>query len=334
MEISPQALAEDDAERLLEEACTQLTQETLNVILCAAGRAPPVGLLACYHALRKALLDPAAGRDVVTALEAALGPSATPPLTALFEKAFFFFGLRRSGNHAVSSWIARHFDDLSQVLLLNSADPAPFEARDRQFSIDYGKYRSIEHDPAQTVLIVTYENVDPRTFPHSRNAGIARQSHTIILLRDLYNTAASIARAARSAPAFAYRYRIRDFPDLWCRYARLFTALPNDWTGISYNEWVTDPAYRRGLQRRLGLPQREVSREAVSPAGGGSSFEGTLRDGQATGMDVLSRWPEMQNDRLFQFLILAEENAPELSARIFPIKAPDRQAWLTRWKQT
>ena len=331
-EVPQAARAEDDLERLVDEVANVLSPSELSSLLAALGIADvPHGLLPAYYCLRATVL--AAERGVATrALRRALaGRGAPAPVEPLFERAFFVFGLRRAGNHALSDWLAGHFAP-SEVAYLNSADLARFSVHGSRYAVDFGKYRDLERAPKQRVLIVGYENLDPLLFPLVHNAGIARRADGLILLRDLVNTAASIARGARAAPSFAYRFRARDFPDLWCRYARLHLAPPAGWRPVSYNAWVADAGYRQGLQVALGLPIREVERDRVGAFGGGSSFDGTALDGRGSSMAVLTRWDGMRDDKLLQFLVLAEEEAFSLNARLFPMDVPPRDEWLRWWR--
>lgn len=330
-EIPPGARTEDDLERLLEEVAERLSQTELAGLLAELGAEAPQGLLPTYRLLRTTVLPGAP--ETGDALRRALaGRSAEAPVAPIFERAFFLFGLRRSGNHALCDWLAGHFAP-EEVVYLNSADLAGYRNTGARFSVDFGKYRYLERAPDQRVLIIGYENIDPVLFPLARNARVARRAEALILLRDLPNMAASIARGAREMPAFAYRYRVRDFPDLWCRYARLHLAPPSPWRPVSYNSWVADAAYREALQDALGLPRSEVGRDRVSPYGGGSSFEGTAQDGEGSSMAVLARWEEMRDDPLFQFLILAEEEALALNAQLFPMEVPGRELWLRWWQR-
>ncbi len=247
-----------------------------------------------------------------------------------FDRALFVFGVRRSGNHAVIEWLKGHFP-ADGVLFLNSAEPAFFRHHSCGFAVDTDKYAVVSPAPSQRTLIVSYENCEPTTFPFTHNQRIARQSHSLLVLRDYPNTAASIARSARDRPSFAYRFRIRDFPAIWCRYARLALAGSSLFRPILYNSWFTDQAHREALSRDLGLVPSDAGLERVSTIGGGSSFEGVSRDGSAQTMDVLDRWREMINDQLFLFLLLADDEALPLSRALFGGEEPTREALLARW---
>lgn len=282
------------------------------------------------------LLSAAAAEDA-GALEGAAADwkgdtSPTPPLPMIFDRVLFVLGVRRSGNHAIINWLIDCFPKES-VLSINSADPAFFRIVDERVSIDRNRYGAIHVSDQHRVLIVSYENLDPALVPVAHNAQIANRAHTIFVLRDLANTAASIVRGAKDYPSFSYRFRVLDFPAVWCRYARLLLAGESSVTPVLFNRWFADPSYRANILAKLDIARVDGRVDAVSSYGGGSSFDGLARDGNASSMSVLSRWREMEDDQLFQFLILAEQEAIELSERLFSMGLPTREEWLERWRK-
>ncbi|WP_340561689.1 hypothetical protein [Streptomyces sp. GSL17-111] len=259
------------------------------------------------------------------------GQPDVPAPQPLFERAIFVFGLRRGANHAISEWLRGHFDE-AEVCYLNSAEISLFETEGNTLTVDRDTYRRLPVDPGKRVLIVGYENLDPAHFPLRHNARVARRSDVVVVLRDFPNTAASIARQADDDPAFAYRYRIRDLLDLWKRYADYFARRAFGHTYIAFNSWFSDPDERRAISRRLGLDHTDEGLNRVSPYGEGSSFDGLHHDGRAQDMAVLGRWESMLDDRLFQFLLLADEEALEADQRLFGGFPHTRADLLRRWR--
>lgn len=239
-------------------------------------------------------------------------------LPRVFDRAIFLFGIRRSGNHAVIEWLKGHFDQ-NKVLFLNNAEPSLFYTTEHHLSVDTDKYRKIliEEHQHKTCLIVSYENCNPLVYPLFHNSNIAYRTDALILLRDFPNTAGSIARSARDQPAFAYRFRIRDFPELWCIYAKFILSGAPGFSPILYNDWFKSSTIRSQLSETLGLELSDLGLNRVSNFGQGSSFDGLTYDGNAQSMDVLNRWKTMIDDHLFQFLLLAEEEALPLNNRLF-----------------
>ncbi|MFG2328454.1 hypothetical protein ACGFMM_02395 [Streptomyces sp. NPDC048604] len=253
-----------------------------------------------------------------------------PAPEPLFDRAIFIFGLRRGANHAISEWVRGHFDE-SEVRYLNSAEISLFETDGRLLTVDRDTYTRMAIEPHERTLIVGYENLDPSTFPLHHNAQVAHRSDVVVVLRDFPNTAASIARQAQSDPAWAYRYRIRDLLDLWKRYAGYLEARSFGFTYVTFNAWFNDTAERRRISEALGLEHSDRGLNTVSSFGQGSSFDGLHHDGRAQDMAVLNRWKTMLDDRLFQFMLLADEETLEINQRLFGDFPHDRAELLDRW---
>ncbi|MET8014593.1 hypothetical protein ABZU86_29955 [Streptomyces sp. NPDC005271] len=256
--------------------------------------------------------------------------NSAPTPEPLFERAIFVFGLRRGANHAISEWLRGHFD-ASEVRYLNSAEISLIETEGNLLTVDRDKYARMAINPQERTLIVGYENLDPAVFPFRHNAHVARRSDVVVVLRDFPNTAASIARQAQQDPAFAYRYRIREFLDLWKRYAGYLGADSFGYTYISFNAWFSDATERKRISHALGLQHSDHGLNSVSAYGQGSSFDGQDHDGRAQDMAVLNRWDAMLEDRLFQFLLLADEEALEANERLFGGFPYTRADLLARW---
>ena len=243
------------------------------------------------------------------------------------------FGLRRGGNHAIAEWLKAHFDE-SDTVYLNSAEIGFFKTGGNSFAVDQADYANIALNGKKSVLIIGYENLDFQSFPFAHNAGIAKRSDLIIVLRDYPNMAASIAKSARESPSFVYKYRLKDLPDNWTTSAKHFLARTGGFTYVKFNDWFSDVEYRKNLARILNLGFSDRGLNIVSSFGGGSSFEGMARDGEAQSMNVLNRWREMADDDLFLFLLLANDNVLDLNEKIFgnfPFSYEElRVRWQTR----
>ncbi|MFV3077179.1 hypothetical protein [Niveispirillum fermenti] len=337
-EVPAAARTDDEIERHVQDLATLLPAAALDrLTLDLCGEDPGYrgqGALAAALAFqRRTLADLRSGRldrGVLRRAVAGLQPPGGAP-APLFDRAFFLFGIRRSGNHALVEWLSRHFA-AGEVLFLNSAEPALFEGGPGRLRVDGHKYGQVVPSALQRCLIVSYENCDPAVFPFAWNARVAHRADALLLLRDYPNNAASIARSARDRPAFAYRFRVRDFPDLWCRYARLVLDGCTPLRPVLFNRWVGDAGERAALSAALGLARSPEVPAAISPIGGGSSFDGLSRDGRAATMDVLRRWPVMLDDPLFRFLMLADETVPALNDALFGPGFPDRDALLSAWR--
>lgn len=239
-----------------------------------------------------------------------------PPTGRRFERAFFVFGLRRGGNHALAEWLKGHFAP-EEVLHLNNARLGAFDGEARAIRFDDADYAHVVPTERQRVLLIGYENVDFLQFPAAQNFQIARRCDWLVLLRDLPNMAASICRSADERPDFVWRHRLRDFPELWAMYARRFLENKGGARYVSFNRWFAEPEYRRALAKALRVDFTDRGLNTIHPAGGGSSFDGLRLQGRAQSMGVLERWPELLDDSLFRCLLLAERDNLRRNAELF-----------------
>lgn len=337
------ARVDDERERAVHELTQTLSTSALERILRHFGDhgTTLTGLPPLRAALRfqDAALEHTRSRQVtaerIRELAAAASPHPTQHAPAapetLFDRAIFIFGLRRGANHAISEWLRGHFVD-SEVRYLNSAELSLIETDGNHLTVDRDKYARMAIGPHERTLIVGYENLDPALFPLHHNAHVAHRCDVAVVLRDFPNTAASIARQAESDPAFAYRYRIRDLLALWKRYAGYLETSAFGYTYIAFNSWFSDAGERRRISHALGLPPTDRGLNRVSAYGQGSSFDGLHHDGSAQDMAVLNRWETMLEDRLFQFLLLADEETLEVNDRVFGGFPYDRASLLARWR--
>ena len=249
-------------------------------------------------------------------------------LARRFERAFFVFGLRRGGNHAIAEWLMGHFAP-REIAYLYNAPLAPLAIRGDRLVYDQARDMGVLLAGGQTVCIIGYENTNFLDFPLADNSRIAARNDVLVVLRDFPNMAASIVRSARERPAFAYDYFLKDFPAKWAFYARHFRDRTRELVYLSYNDWFKYPDYRQRLSLRLGLEFSDRGLNRVARHGGGSSFDGRTMHGRAQAMNVLNRWAEMWDDDLFLSVLLEGDNL-ELNAEILGHFPYDRQDVMLR----
>ena len=253
------------------------------------------------------------------------------------------YHLKRGGGHAVVNWIARNLD--RQVFHLNNAFSKPLKARWRGEKIfrritdprHYGgpgkRLYNVELPPdagwhemarmPKEVLLTNVENFPLEKVPGEemlgsgaeRLIGASRNRQTVLVLRDAFNTYASVWHGKRRM-----RNRLHGFyREQWKVYAREFLGetsfLPENTVKISFNAWFGDGGYRREMAARLGLDHVDRGRDEVSSDGGGSSFTGREFQDRARDMAVLERWRQVIGDP--DYLDAFDEETVELSRRIF-----------------
>jgi hypothetical protein len=114
------------------------------------------------------------------------------------------------------------------------------------------------------------------------------------VLREPWNQLASILsnpprRPPRVLGAEDYAGKWIDFADEFIgegsRLAGLGKVVP-----VLFPRWFSDKAYRVAVADRLGVPPTDAGLHVVANFGGGSSFEGQSKSGQAQTMKVGERW--------------------------------------------
>lgn len=257
--------------------------------------------------------------------------------------AIWVYHLKRGGGHAIVTWIARNLD--RQVFHLNNAFSKPLKVRWRGERVfrritepdRYGgpgrRLYNVELPPgagwrevarmSKEVLLTNVENFPLARVPGEpllgagadRYVGPSRERRTVLVLRDPFNTFASVRHGKRRMRNRLHRF----YRDQWKVYAREFLGetsfLPEDTVKVSYNAWFADDGYRRETADRLGLDHADRGRDEVSSDGGGSSFSGRDFQDRARDMAVLDRWRHFVDDPVYTSAFDAE--TVELSRRIF-----------------
>lgn len=214
-------------------------------------------------------------------------------------------GLKRSGNHAVISWIRAH----GEFLFFNNAIPAA-PILDGRASIpdaaDFSIWTTRHVSPwlawapplarrrlRGKSVIVSFEDLDLTIAPFTNGPTDTRN---VLILRQPRNLFASRVRKAslkRKNPAYKTDPEsMKRVVGLWKQHAREFlgrTCILKDKICILYDRWFTDEPYRRQISASLDLDFTDDGFRHVSPIGGGSSFDGTTLDGSSSAMAVLSR---------------------------------------------
>jgi len=171
------------------------------------------------------------------------------------------YGLRRSGTHAVINWLRYNFstqEETKRVGFLNNL----IELREKfQPSYEW----SLENCD---VLLTTYEDTNLKIDL------VGVDSHKIVLIRDIYNLAAS--RLKRGSDDMKID---GNFVDLWLQYS----SSPNL---FKYEDFLLNKDKRDELCERLGVENLDYT-DGVMLNGGGSSFVGVKLD---TKENYLSRY--------------------------------------------
>lgn len=219
-------------------------------------------------------------------------------------------GMSRSGNHAIIGWILAQAR--GRICFLNCAEPKtnPFVtarplgdhqiAHEASYDLDLDAERRARFS-RKDYLVHSYEDTFLRGFGdprherrHDQLVGRSARRVDLLILRDPYNLFASrfASRMGEVAAATAAR--------VWCQHAREYLGLQrnlkHERVPVSFNAWAASCEYRHELAAALGLDFDDASTRRVPGCAGGSSFDGTSRDGAATRMAVLDRWRAYGHD--------------------------------------
>lgn len=234
-----------------------------------------------------------------------------------------FFGLQRSGNHAVLNWLLGldqpntllfHQVRAGEDLLDNPAGVSVPDGTLAYANREKGKKKvhpeNIDYFSRleKGNLLLTYEgyrigelNDSFLNKPALDRFGSPETSINITVIRNPFNM----------LPSY-YKLRVRTMEakgkdmnwvmhlmdrqlEIWKSYA--FLHLHSSFTrgeiiSISFDQWVSDRNYRDSLAKRLGYVNFDKYIDFFSDAGGGSSFSTKSSDRKS----VLSRWSEADKD--------------------------------------
>jgi hypothetical protein len=193
--------------------------------------------------------------------------------------------LQRGGGHAILGWVRRGLDAQGRSSVhLNHCLPGEALA-----------------DPIPESADVQIWTLEDRRYD-GRRADV-----DLFVLRDFVNLAASRWRAGT-------RHRADDHTELcWIEAMNLRHSMHV----LDFNRWFVDGSYRAESLARLGLEPDPSPWEHVVEIGRGSSFDGTMHDGNAQAMGVLDRWRSLAGDPSFCSALARHRVALRLSLEWF-----------------
>jgi hypothetical protein len=240
------------------------------------------------------------------------------------------FGLQRSGQHAVITWIGHACGDAlhrnhcrfvrrglryelapwgSHAVFRNGRRYDDREDAPRAFASAY------EAGPFAAAL---YSLEDPDlTELQIRRVAVRSRTTCILIVRDPFNWLASLLkRGTGDAKRHAFRCA------LYKQHLRHALGLENaagcDWVVVDFGRFVSSEGYRRDLARTLGLEvgaAAERSLDRIGSDGGGSSFSGTDREPDHA-RSIGRRWEHFVDDPTYRHL-LGDEELRALARRFF-----------------
>lgn len=257
--------------------------------------------------------------------------------TAVNRNELRIVGMARSGIHAIVNWITAQIEGRYCFMNCVELKGNPFEAArplksGKPYLVNYDAF-DLEREQKgafsrKDYLLYSYEDCflgmvvsDAFKAHHDRWVGPSARRMDVLVLRDPFNLFASRMKAGFVNPDTA-EGRVIPWSTarrIWKQYAREFIQgrryLPHERVLISYNDWVTDAAYRRRIAQALGLTFTDAGVDSVPMCAGGSSFDGTAYDGRADEMNTLQRWEHFRDDDAYRALF--DEEMLRFSEEIF-----------------
>jgi ADP-heptose:LPS heptosyltransferase len=245
------------------------------------------------------------------------------------DRQFAVWGISRSGNHPVMDWIGSQcnhpvaFRNFIQPRS-NSKGPALFHRCDLLPTTRTPWHYAKIHN-----AMYSFENRMPNGFESFRFID-ADTTYRIIVLRDPYNTLASLEEllrdhrrwpAARATGLHVNPAKVDDlgrFARLWTAYAEVALDPPDGVVVVLYNRWLSDIEYRQQLFVQLGLDRRsDRSMQRVPFNGGGSSFSGLDHDGSAAQLTPLDSWTRYAEFDWYRRFFERHQGVVDLSSQLF-----------------
>jgi hypothetical protein len=274
--------------------------------------------------------------------------------------------MRRGGGHAVINWFYSMMGDptlhFNNCLLSKGARDLQGRLlyREKTGRVSYRTQgaRSPSEYPTPRNVVYSYEDkILIEGMPiRFREMGSSERSFDVIILRDLFNWAAS-------ALVYSGGRALSDFPEracdtankrLWASYASNMHArnavkfkekitawvslakeilgktkyLESPVLSILYDRWFSDVDYRKQIAEKLGMTYAEkMMNEVAITTGTGSNFDHIQYEGRAQEMPVLDRWEFFVSNPIYWKLIESNSEAEELNKEIFGNTIEDRSLY-------
>lgn len=191
---------------------------------------------------------------------------------------YAFYGLRRSGNHAILEWLIQNMGDRGERKVVKSRRlMAVNSAAYINEANTYSSYENLEEhhalaDETYKTLIVSYEDVGlDYVLP------ITQGYRKIVIIRDLPNLFAS---RYKKSQAYGHSYkkgvmRIDEKAiELWKDHA--ISGLNGSAILIQFEKWLDAKEYRDELAASFNAANHDIT-DTITEFGEGSSFSGQLK---------------------------------------------------------
>ncbi|AFZ34441.1 hypothetical protein Sta7437_0854 [Stanieria cyanosphaera PCC 7437] len=253
-------------------------------------------------------------------------------LKTVNQKEIRIAGMRRTGNHAILSWMQAQQEGSVWHLNNVKVNENPYRYKyqnlsyyfpQHQWSINNFKQQVKGELTPKDCLLYSYEDYELEKIfsqlfesKHDLYLGKTNKRYDVLIIRDPFNLFASRIKNN----FLATKSKTKTSIELWLDYAREFlnetNYLQHNKVCINYNLWVQNKDYRQEIAKQLDINFTDAGIDNVSGCGGGSSFDGRNLDGKANQMDVNNRWKQLLDHDQYRQLFNHEELI-EYSLKIF-----------------
>ncbi|MEL4897319.1 hypothetical protein [Crocosphaera sp. Alani8] len=267
-----------------------------------------------------------------------------------------FFGLRRSGNHAIQNWIIRQnnssFVHLNDVKLYSNKNPYKSFSKATISGINplvyhkniikYKRYLRYLNNPkyeykyGRNVLELDRERL---RYYRTKSLIMHTYEHYSLsqVMGDWFENQRDkfLGKSKERFDILLLRDPFNLFASLihrgeelnntnyiiekWLEHAREYYGITNYLKyriSINYNQWFINQDYRNKIAKSLNLAFTDAGINSVVNVGKGSSFDGTSYDGKASKMPVLYRYKDYLNHPVM-LKVLSNEELMDFSHKIF-----------------
>lgn len=234
--------------------------------------------------------------------------------TSSVELAIRIFGMQRSGNHAIISWIQRNLQ-VDDTIFFNDCSfghpPTSFNTVDISGNVMTHRIRKVMRlHKLQEVMtasntrrthLISYENkqVQYREPLHgymTPGYETAPAFKDVVITRGFLNWLASFYKLKeRTRPKWLDELNEVHIP---AYVHHLVEAQKDDVIAIAYEDWATDADYRSGVLETLGVPCLDNDIGPMATYGKGSSFEGAAAKPESVAH--ADRWVHYLDDARFK----------------------------------
>ena len=153
---------------------------------------------------------------------------------------------------------------------------------------------------------------------HAGKSDIFYKSDMVLVIRSFHNWVASCLKYVRSMEVRGSAW-VESFSEknIGVYIDHCNHALQGTVPFILYDEWFASKKYRKETAESLGFHFTDAAINQTSPWGSGSSFDGFTYLKNASEMNVLNRYKQMEDNEDYQQIIQNNEEAIDLSNQLF-----------------